>query len=98
MGAIYGGESQLPVSLKLFPPTLRRTHDDESLSGYGKWWLQAWRCTSCGNVVDDTILAHHTSITRSTRVNLPHKGNWHQRSGDDVFGSTMNAAWRQARR
>jgi hypothetical protein len=26
-------------------------------------WLQTWRCTNCGNVVEDTIRAHQTAGT-----------------------------------
>jgi hypothetical protein len=32
--------------------------DDMEESGH---WLQTWRCTNCGNVVDETIRAHHTA-------------------------------------
>jgi len=41
--------------------------DDVEESGH---WLQTWRCTSCGNVVDNTIRAHHTAGT--PRVHRPH--------------------------
>jgi hypothetical protein len=38
----------------------------------GGLWIEAWRCTSCGNVIDHQIARHHTM------ANPPvHKRNLH---------------------
>lgn len=33
----------------------------------GGQWLEAWRCTCCGNVVDDQIAVHHSMSTPPVR-------------------------------
>lgn len=36
----------------------------------GGQWLEAWRCTCCGNVVDHQIAVHHSMVSPSL-----HRGN-----------------------